>query len=69
MPLNQYKCNKEKGGCGHTFEELQQFKDKNKKKCPECGKLKLVKLFGTPSFRLIGSGFYANDYKQQDIPN
>lgn len=65
MPLNQYKCSQ----CNHAFEELQKFSDKVKRKCPQCGKLKLAKLFGAPSFRLIGSGFYANDYKKQDLPN
>jgi len=62
MPLNQYECIKGKGGCGHSFEELQGLNDKALKKCPKCGKLKLIKLFGAPSFKLIGSGFYVNDY-------
>ena len=57
MPLNQYRCNPDKGGCGHEFEVLQRLKDGIKRKCPVCGKLKLVKLFGAPYFNLIGSGW------------
>lgn len=69
MPLNQYRCITEKGGCGHEFELLQKMGEGAKRKCPQCGKLKLVKLFGVPGIRFIGSGFYVNDYKKQETPS
>ena len=43
MPTYDYECD----ACGHEFELFQQISDPVKKKCPECGKLKLRRLFGT----------------------
>jgi predicted nucleic acid-binding Zn ribbon protein len=41
--------------------------DKRKKKCPECGRLKLVRLFGTGGAVLFkGSGFYTTDYRSSE---
>lgn len=34
--------------CGHSFETRQSIKDKALKKCPECGKMKLFRVIGTP---------------------
>lgn len=65
MPIYEYKCNKEKGGCGYTFEEIQAFKEPIKKKCPECGGNFLEKIFGKPTFIFKGTGFYATDYKDK----
>ena len=44
MPTYEYKC----GACDHGFEIVQSMKDKAKRKCPECGKHKLKRVFGTP---------------------
>ena len=44
MPTYQYKCN----SCDYAFEIVQSMKDKKKKKCSECKRLKLERLIGTP---------------------
>ena len=44
MPTYEYKC----GACGHGFEIVQSMKDKTKRKCPECKKSRLKRVFGTP---------------------
>jgi predicted nucleic acid-binding Zn ribbon protein len=39
------------------------------KKCPECGKFKLVRLIGTGGGIIFrGSGFYCNDYGDKKAP-
>ncbi|MCA9174404.1 MAG: zinc ribbon domain-containing protein [Planctomycetales bacterium] len=60
MPTYDYECD----ACGHTFELFQGINDPVKKKCPECGKLKLRRLFGTGAAIVFkGSGFYETDYR------
>ena len=60
MPTYDYECD----ACGHAFELFQGINDSLKKKCPECGKLKLRRLFGTGAAILFkGSGFYETDYR------
>lgn len=60
MPTYDYECD----ACGHTFELFQNFSDEVKKKCPECGKPKLRRLFGTGAAIVFkGSGFYQTDYR------
>ncbi|MEN1679892.1 MAG: zinc ribbon domain-containing protein [Planctomycetota bacterium] len=60
MPTYDYECD----ACDHTFELFQQISDPVKKKCPECGKLKLRRLFGTGAAVVFkGSGFYETDYR------
>lgn len=61
MPNYDYECDKTSGGCGHTFEEQQSFKDEPLKKCPACKKKKLRRLFAIPGLVFKGAGFYAND--------
>jgi putative FmdB family regulatory protein len=62
MPTYDYRCD----GCDHTFEEFQSFSDKPLKKCPECGKPKLQRLFGTGAGIIFkGSGFYQTDYRSE----
>lgn len=62
MPTYDYECNE----CGHTFELFQTFREPVKRKCPECGKLKLRRLFGTGAALLFkGSGFYQTDYRSE----
>lgn len=64
MPTYDYECD----ACGHTFELFQQMKDKVKRKCPECKKLKLRRLFGTGAAVLFkGVGFHCNDYKYTTV--
>jgi putative FmdB family regulatory protein len=62
MPTYDYVCD----ACDHKFELLQSIKEEPKKKCPECGKSKLRRLFGTGAAILFkGSGFYTTDYRSE----
>lgn len=44
MPLIPYKCD----NCEHEFELVQGYKDKRKKKCPNCNRKKLRQVFCEP---------------------
>ena len=60
MPTYDYECD----ACGHEFELFQAMSDAVKRKCPECGKQKLRRLFGTGGAIMFkGSGFYQTDYR------
>ncbi len=60
MPTYDYVCN----ACGHEFELFQSMSESVKKKCPECGKLKLERLIGTGAGVIFkGGGFYETDYR------
>lgn len=60
MPTYDYECD----ACGHEFELFQSISESVKRKCPECGKLKLRRLFGTGAAVVFkGSGFYETDYR------
>ena len=60
MPTYDYECDQ----CGHTFELFQSISEPVKRKCPDCGKLKLRRLFGTGAAVVFkGSGFYQTDYR------
>ena len=60
MPTYDYQCDE----CGHEFELFQQMSAPVKRKCPECGLLKLRRLIGTGAGVLFkGSGFYETDYR------
>ena len=62
MPTYDYECD----SCGHSFELFQQISESVKKKCPDCGKLKLRRLFGTGAAVVFkGSGFYQTDYRSE----
>jgi putative FmdB family regulatory protein len=62
MPTYDYVCD----SCDHQFELFQSIKDEAKRKCPECGRLKLRRLIG-PGAAIIfkGSGFYKTDYRSK----
>ena len=62
MPTYDYECD----NCGHTFEIFQSITEAVKKKCPECRKLRLRRLFGTGAALVFkGSGFYQTDYRSE----
>jgi putative FmdB family regulatory protein len=62
MPTYDYECD----ACGHAMELFQGINDAVKKKCPECGKNKLKRLFGTGAAIVFkGSGFYQTDYRSE----
>lgn len=60
MPTYEYLCE----ACGHEFELFQAMSASVKRKCPECGKLKLKRLIGAGAGVIFkGSGFYQTDYR------
>ena len=60
MPTYDYECD----ACGHECELFQSISAPVKRKCPECSKLKLRRLFGTGAAVVFkGSGFYETDYR------
>ncbi|RKY08712.1 MAG: zinc ribbon domain-containing protein, partial [Planctomycetota bacterium] len=60
MPTYEYKC----GHCNHLTEAFQSITASPKKKCPECGKMKLQRLIGIGAGIIFkGSGFYETDYR------
>ncbi|MEQ8784681.1 MAG: zinc ribbon domain-containing protein [Pirellulaceae bacterium] len=62
MPTYDYQCD----ACGHTFELFQGINENPKRKCPECKKQKLRRLFGTGAAVMFkGSGFYQTDYRSE----
>ncbi len=62
MPTYDYQCDH----CDHKFELFQGINDAKKRKCPECGKLKLRRLIGTGAAVVFkGSGFYQTDYRSE----
>src|SRR5271163_4849115 len=60
MPLYEYLCNK----CGHRFEEIRKFSDKQPKKCPECGGV-IEQVISAPAVQFKGSGWYVTDYAKK----
>jgi putative FmdB family regulatory protein len=62
MPTYDYVCD----ACDHKFELFQSITEPVKKKCPECKKPKLRRLFGTGAAIMFkGSGFYITDYRSE----
>lgn len=62
MPTYDYECE----ACEHAFELFQNLSEPVKKKCPECKKLKLIRLIGGGAgFLFKGSGFYTTDYRSE----
>jgi len=60
VPTYEYLCQ----ACGHEFELFQSMSASVKRKCPDCGKLKLKRLIGIGSGVIFkGSGFYQTDYR------
>ncbi|MCP3914169.1 MAG: zinc ribbon domain-containing protein [bacterium] len=62
MPTYDYVCR----ACNHAFEIFQSMTEGVKRKCPECGKLRLERLIGTGGAILFkGGGFYETDYRSK----
>jgi putative FmdB family regulatory protein len=57
MPTYEYACS----DCGHEMEVVHGFSDKPPRKCPNCGKLSLRKVFHPVGIVLKGTGFYKTD--------
>src|SRR5580658_637672 len=60
MPLYEYLCNK----CGHRFERIRKFSDKQLTKCPECGGV-IEQVISAPAVQFKGSGWYVTDYPKK----
>ncbi len=60
MPTYDYECD----ACGHELEVFQAMTDAPRRKCPDCGKLKLQRRIGGGAAVIFkGSGFYETDYR------
>src|SRR5687768_13144771 len=62
MPTYDYQCD----ACDHHFDAFQTMSAEPLKKCPQCGKKKLRRLFGAGAGLIFkGSGFYLTDYRSE----
>jgi len=62
VPTYDYECD----ACKKRMEIFHSITE-TRKKCPECGALKLRKQLGAGGgFLFRGSGFYATDYRSSD---
>jgi putative FmdB family regulatory protein len=60
MPTYDYVCR----ACDAELEVFQSITESARRKCPECGALKLTRKIGTGAGILFkGSGFYETDYR------
>jgi putative FmdB family regulatory protein len=65
MPVYVYHCEE----CGYQFEQQQKFSDKPLKRCPECGKDSLHKVYTPVGVIYKGSGFYSTDHRSSSGAN
>ena len=62
MPTYDYRCE----ACEKEFEIFHSM-SKTRRKCPDCGELRLTRLIGPGSgFIFRGSGFYITDYRSDE---
>ncbi len=62
MPTYDYVCD----ACDHQFELFQSITESKKRKCPQCGRMKLRRLIGPGAAIMFkGSGFYETDYRSE----
>ncbi len=59
MPIYTYRCE----NCGVQFERRQSFNDEPLKRCPECNKNSLHKVYTPAGIVFKGSGWYATDHR------
>jgi putative FmdB family regulatory protein len=65
VPTYDYVCE----ACGHELEVFQSMSEKRLRKCPKCGKSRLVRKVGAGAGLIFkGSGFYQTDYKKSAVP-
>jgi len=60
MPNYEYLCKK----CGHRFEKIRKFSDKQLRTCPECGGV-IEQVISAPAVQFKGSGWYVTDYPKK----
>jgi len=56
MPIYDYHCDH----CGHSFSQVQSYKDQPLEKCPNCGK-RPRRLISPSAVVFKGSGWYKTD--------
>lgn len=61
MPVYVYHCDE----CSFQFEQQQKFSDNPLKKCPNCGKQSLHKVYTPVGIIYKGSGFYSTDHRSR----
>lgn len=61
MPIYEYRCQQ----CGQYTELLQKISDLPVTICPHCNAPALQKQISNTSFRLMGDGWYATDFKDK----
>ncbi|KAA3646781.1 MAG: zinc ribbon domain-containing protein [Chloroflexi bacterium] len=59
MPVYTYHCEE----CEHEFDAQQSFSEDALKKCPNCSKLALRKVYKPARVVFKGSGFYVTDHR------
>lgn len=59
MPTYTYHCE----NCGNEFDKVQSFSENPLKKCPQCAKLSLFKVYRPAQVVFKGSGYYVTDNK------
>jgi len=64
MPNYEYLCK----NCGHRFEQIRKFSDKQLRKCPECGGV-IEQVISAPAVQFKGSGWYVTDYPKKGAPS
>jgi len=60
MPNYEYLCQ----DCGHRFEQIRKFSDKQLRKCPKCGGV-IEQVISAPAVQFKGSGWYVTDYAKK----
>jgi putative FmdB family regulatory protein len=60
MPNYEYLCK----DCGHRFEQIRKFSDKQLRKCPQCGGV-IEQVISAPAVQFKGSGWYVTDYAKK----
>ena len=60
MPNYEYLCKK----CGHGFEQIRKFSDRQLRTCPECGGV-IEQVISAPAVQFKGSGWYVTDYPKK----
>jgi putative FmdB family regulatory protein len=61
MPIYDYQCS----SCNHKQEVLRKSSAPNVEVCPQCGKETFAKQVSAPNFQLLGTGWYATDFKDK----
>ncbi len=65
MPVYTYRCE----SCGIQFDRHQSFHDEPLKRCPECNKNSLRKVYTPAGIVFKGSGWYATDHRSPSGAN